>query len=88
MGKCRNHPDRETNYICSKHNVYLCEECLRCMDPDLYCKFRTACPIWFMDKKKAGLDEEKEVEEVKNKYRIVFKPENNTTDVYSNPLVL
>ena len=34
-----------------KHGVYLCEDCLRCRDPELYCKFRAACLIHFMDKK-------------------------------------
>ena len=51
MGKCINHPDRETSYICMKHNIYLCEECLECRDPDIYCKFRPSCPIHFITKK-------------------------------------
>lgn len=51
MGKCINHPDRETSYICMKHNIYLCEECLECKDPDIYCKFRPSCPIHFITKK-------------------------------------
>ena len=58
MGKCVNHPERETSYRCSKHGVYLCEECLQCRDPELYCKFRESCPIWFLTKKKRGLDAE------------------------------
>lgn len=57
MGYCINHPDRETNYQCMKHEVYLCEECLECRDPDLYCKFRPSCPIYFLTKK--GFDSEK-----------------------------
>ena len=52
MGKCINHPDRETNYQCLKHGYYLCEECFECRDPELYCKFRTSCPIWFVYKEK------------------------------------
>ena len=51
MGKCKFHPDRETTYQCMKHNYYLCEECLECKDPDIYCKFRTSCPIYFLAKK-------------------------------------
>jgi uncharacterized 2Fe-2S/4Fe-4S cluster protein (DUF4445 family) len=51
MGKCINHPDRETGYICMKHNIYLCEECMECRDPDIYCKFRPSCPIYFITKK-------------------------------------
>ena len=56
MGKCINHPDRETSYLCMKHNIYLCEECLQCRDPEIYCKFRPSCPIWFLTKRQAGLD--------------------------------
>jgi len=51
MGKCINHPDRETSYLCMKHNIYLCSECLACKDPNIYCKFRTSCPIYFMTEK-------------------------------------
>jgi hypothetical protein len=53
MGKCVNHPDRETSYMCSKHGTYQCGECLECRDPDIYCKFRSACPIWYEHKRKA-----------------------------------
>ncbi|MBF0303742.1 MAG: hypothetical protein HQK73_11940 [Desulfamplus sp.] len=60
MGKCINHPDRENNYICMKHNIYLCEECLECRDPELYCKFRPSCSIYFISKK--GFDKAKELE--------------------------
>lgn len=56
MGACSHHPDRETSYRCMKHQVYLCEECLTCKDPQLYCKHRTACPIWFMSKRLARQD--------------------------------
>lgn len=51
MGKCTSHPERETSYQCLKHKVYLCDECLGCKDPELYCKFRPSCIIWFMTKK-------------------------------------
>lgn len=57
MGVCINHPDRETAYRCSKHDIYMCEECLQCRDPELYCKYRESCPIWFLTQKMAGLDE-------------------------------
>jgi uncharacterized 2Fe-2S/4Fe-4S cluster protein (DUF4445 family) len=56
MGYCTSHPDRETSYLCMKHNTYMCEECLHCRDPEIYCKFRPSCPIWFLTKRKAGLD--------------------------------
>ncbi len=51
MGTCINHPDRETNYLCMKHQIYLCEDCLECRDPDIYCKYRSSCPIHFISKK-------------------------------------
>ena len=60
MGKCINHPEHETPYICMKHQIYLCRECLQCKDPEIYCKFRPSCPIGFMDKRKADLDQEVE----------------------------
>ena len=72
MGKCRNHPDRETSYLCSKHNVYMCEECLKCNDPDIYCKFRSACTIWFMERRKARWEKEKRSEETVKKYKVTF----------------
>lgn len=60
MGKCTNHPDRETSFLCMKHNIYLCEECTKCRDPEIYCKYRTSCPIWFMDNRGgATIDGEK-----------------------------
>jgi len=53
MGTCVHHPDRETSFMCSKHGVYMCEECLECRDPDIYCKYRSACPIWYEHKRRA-----------------------------------
>ena len=50
MHPCTNHPDTETPYQCMKHDVHLCQKCLQCRDPELYCKFRTSCPIWFQEK--------------------------------------
>ncbi|MCK5835633.1 MAG: DUF4445 domain-containing protein [Desulfobacula sp.] len=75
MGKCINHPDRETSYICMKHNIYMCEECLECPDPDIYCKFRPSCPIYFISKKnfedpKNGIGKKSE----KENYEVVFEP--------------
>ena len=58
MGKCVHHPDRETSYMCTKHGIYLCEECLECRDPDIYCKFRSACLIWYEHKRRQRLERE------------------------------
>ncbi len=51
MGKCTNHPEKETGLLCMKHNVYMCDECATCRDPEIFCKFRTSCPIWFIEKR-------------------------------------
>jgi len=49
VAKCRNHPEREAFVSCQKHMSGVCQECLEseptCMDPELYCKFRTQCII-------------------------------------------
>jgi hypothetical protein len=50
MGFCTNHPDRETRFQCMKHGTYLCEECLNCRDPNIYCKHRSSCMIRFIEK--------------------------------------
>lgn len=51
MPHCTNHPDRETSMQCMKHGTYLCDDCLQCIDPQIHCKFRPSCPIWFLDKR-------------------------------------
>jgi len=75
MGHCINHPDRETQYICMKHKIYLCEDCLRCKDPKIYCKFRSSCPIWFLSKSRGGLDNEANQESVVESHTIIFLPD-------------
>jgi len=72
MGKCRNHPNRETGYVCSKYTTYMCEECFKCSDPEIYCKFRSSCPIWFVDKRNAGLDEDEQPEDVTKIIQVLF----------------
>ncbi len=85
MGKCVNHPDRETPYKCMKHNIHQCDLCLECRDPDIYCKFRTSCPIHFMSKK--GFDaEEKAItppgeEKESETCSVVFNPGETRVDV-------
>ena len=75
MGICINHPDRETGYICMKHNIYLCEECLECRDPYIYCKFRPSCPIYFISKK--GF-KEPEADAALKEFTVVFEPGHKT----------
>ncbi len=76
MGKCINHPDRETSYLCQKHNIYMCEECIKCRDPEIYCKFRSSCPIWFMNKGKAGWEEKEKNEAQIPRHQVTFQPDN------------
>ncbi|MCD6584644.1 MAG: hypothetical protein J7K96_02670 [Desulfobacteraceae bacterium] len=76
MGKCINHPDRETNFMCMKHNIYMCEECMVCRDPEIHCKFRSSCPIWFMEKRGGkGIDDIPE-QGKPAQHRVVFMPAN------------
>lgn len=61
MGTCINHPDQETPYICMKHQIYMCKDCLHCKDPKIFCKYRSSCPIWFMTKRdEVWADEDKQ----------------------------
>jgi hypothetical protein len=52
MGTCSRHPDRETPYQCIKHQIFMCEACMTCRDPDIYCKHRSACAIHFIEKER------------------------------------
>jgi len=90
MGKCVNHPDRETSYLCMKHQLYLCDECLKCRDPEIYCKYRTSCPIWFMSTRKEKWDaEERQIAAVeKEKFEIRFQPANQSAKVSSGTTLL
>lgn len=76
MGKCQCHPEIETRFLCMKHNIYLCEECLHCQDPELYCKFRASCPIWFMDKRQQRWKAEDRGAQDFNQIRVVFRPDD------------
>ena len=73
MGFCVNHPERETSFGCMKHNIYMCQECLDCRDPDIYCKFRTSCPIHFLTKRKGNLDGDSDL----NAYNVANRIEKN-----------
>jgi uncharacterized 2Fe-2S/4Fe-4S cluster protein (DUF4445 family) len=56
-----------------KHDIYLCDDCLECRDPDIYCKFRSACPIHFMSKK--GFKETGKAAAETDTVKIRFSPE-------------
>jgi len=51
MEQCANHPEMETPFVCSKYNVYMCVECLRCHDSELYCKYRSSCFVHFIQQR-------------------------------------
>ncbi len=85
MGKCINHPDRETSYLCMKHNIYLCEECLECRDPDIYCKFRPSCPIYFITKKGFESSDEPTAEK---ECTVTFEPGDKKIIVTANTNLL
>ena len=51
LDHCVNPPGRETGYECLKHQIYMCQDCIDCRDPEIYCKFRESCTIWFLTKK-------------------------------------
>ena len=88
MGKCINHPDRETPYLCMKHQIYLCEECLHCKDPNVYCKHRPGCPIWFMSKRQEGWAAEDQQEAAAAAVSVTFMPDGQTVDVPVNTSLL
>ena len=88
MGKCINHPDRETPYICMKHQVYLCEECLQCRDPHIYCKYRTSCPIWFMSKRQKDWDAEERGAVSETAPAVSFLPAKKTVSIAQGSTLL
>lgn len=88
MGKCVNHPDRETNFLCMKHNIYLCEECLKCPDPEIHCKFRSSCPIWFMDKRGGKSIDDIAGEKTATQFKVLFKPDNKEVTVSEGTTLL
>jgi len=50
MPVCVNHADKTADLVCMKYQVHFCEACAHCRDPQLFCKHRTACAIWFIAK--------------------------------------
>ncbi len=46
MNHCINHPGREGKFTCMKYRKNLCDECMACQDPGLYCRYRSQCVIW------------------------------------------
>ena len=52
MTCCDNSEDTGGLYTCEKHQITMCEDCLKCRDPELYCKFRPSCMIHFLEKER------------------------------------
>ncbi len=88
MGKCSCHPEIETSWLCMKHNLYLCEDCLTCRDPKIYCKYRSSCPIWFMDKRQKGLDADNAAENESVQHTVTFLPSGATAAVSGGTTLL
>ena len=53
---CVNHPDRKAAAVCRRYSRGLCVECLEenpvCPDPDLFCRYRERCLIFYGYKEK------------------------------------
>ncbi len=71
-----------------KHNVYMCDECAHCRDPEIYCKFRSACPIWFMHKEKKREERRREEEAALKTHKVVFMPDNKEAVVNEGDTLL
>jgi hypothetical protein len=61
--QCRNHPDRNSIAHCQKLGIGFCSECCECaavekccgcLDPKVYCQFRTQCLVWEMSRARRG----------------------------------
>lgn len=79
MGRCINHPEKETSFMCMKNNIYLCEDCLKCRDPKIHCKFRSSCPIWFMEKRGGQEIDNTPEPEKKKEYNSLIRAEKRET---------
>jgi uncharacterized 2Fe-2S/4Fe-4S cluster protein (DUF4445 family) len=68
----------------------MCEECLACRDPEIFCKFRPSCAIWFMTRSKEGLDADEKgvVPEECQEYEVLFARENRKITVSKGTTLL
>ncbi len=44
--QCPKHPDLPARFRCEKYALEMCERCMECRSPDIYCKHRPQCMIW------------------------------------------
>ena len=80
MGTCTRHPEKETRFQCLKHGTWMCEECLSCRDPQIYCKNRSACPIWFIEKRRKRIQKEEQAAAAQPRFRVTFEPSGKTVE--------
>lgn len=53
MTCCEHYNGDDIQYECMKYQTKMCPDCAACKDPELYCKFRPSCMIYFMEKESA-----------------------------------
>jgi uncharacterized 2Fe-2S/4Fe-4S cluster protein (DUF4445 family) len=92
---CYKHSDKTGKYYCSKYERYLCEDCVKCQDPSLYCKFRKMCFIWEVVKHgtpdmqdAAFASHKKKKIHRKGRAVVTFLPSNKTLEVGIGTTVL
>ncbi|VEN73992.1 hypothetical protein EPICR_200043 [Candidatus Desulfarcum epimagneticum] len=44
--------DDQNALVCMKHGIRVDADRADCRDPEIYCKFRPSCLIWFMRKER------------------------------------
>jgi uncharacterized 2Fe-2S/4Fe-4S cluster protein (DUF4445 family) len=88
MGTCTRHPERETRFQCLKHGTWMCDECLSCRDPQIYCKNRSACPIWFIEKRRSRIQKEEQAAAAQPRFRVTFEPGGKAVEVRAGSSLL
>ncbi|MFH0974573.1 MAG: ASKHA domain-containing protein [Spirochaetota bacterium] len=96
---CFRHTDKPGKYFCSKYERYLCDECIACQDPNIYCKFRQMCFLWEIAKRGTPAMQDA-AHSVKNEIRtdradtaaqpvkITFLPSDKTVEIPKGATVL
>ncbi len=47
---------KESDLYCMKHGCSVDGETAACRDPKQYCKYRTSCLVWFLEREKGEKD--------------------------------
>ena len=83
MKSAENGTDSEPSLYCMKNQADLKGESAECPNPRVYCKFRSACPVWFLTRQKAiaRRDQEKEEETPEALCRVSFQPGGEQAEV-------